>query len=83
MERLSLGRISKINVELGYGFVESSEGAEIFFSPDTIVEGALWKDLKVNDQVSVEITETERGAFAKILRLRDGTRPELEHGFVR
>jgi cold shock CspA family protein len=67
MERVNRGRISKLNPELGYGFVQCPMGEEVFFSPDTVLQGVVLEDLKVNDRVEVEVTETDRGAFAKTL----------------
>lgn len=61
------GRITKINAELGYGFINVSKVGDVFFSPKTRFEGTDFEALKVNDLVRVSVTETERGPFAQSL----------------
>jgi cold shock CspA family protein len=63
------GKISKINSELGYGFVQCGKAGEVFFSAQTSYSGTAFDSLKVDDQVQVQITETERGLFAEKLEL--------------
>ena len=62
------GKISKINTELGYGFVVCAKDTEVFFSTETSFSATSFDHLKVNDLVQVEIIDTERGPFAKALQ---------------
>jgi cold shock CspA family protein len=61
------GKISKINTELGYGFVVCPKNGEVFFSTETSFSGSSFESLRVNDSVQVEIVVTERGQFAQAL----------------
>jgi len=61
------GKVSKINAELGYGFVICPKDGEVFFSTETTFSGASFDNLRVNDQVQIEIVNTERGLFAQRL----------------
>ena len=61
------GKVIKINAELGYGFVLCGKSQEVFFSAQTGFHGTSFDALKVNDVVAVEVTETDRGPFAKEL----------------
>lgn len=61
------GKISKINAELGYGFVVCPKNGEVFFSTETGFSGTSFDHLRVNDSVQVIIVDTERGPFAQAL----------------
>ncbi len=63
------GNISKINSELGYGFIQIPKVGEVFFSKETKFDGTHFEGLKVNDPVRVSVTETDRGPFASMLSL--------------
>jgi len=58
-------KISKINNELGYGFLAGPKGLEIFFSSETTFIPQIPLDsLAVGQELYVEVTETPRGTFA-------------------
>ncbi len=61
------GRVTKINTELGYGFINVPKVGDVFFSAKTAFDGTAFETLQVNDLVQVLITETERGPFAQTL----------------
>jgi cold shock CspA family protein len=63
------GKITKINNDLGYGFVSIPGKGEVFFSQDTQFLATSFEQLKINDTVQLLITETERGLFAKSLSI--------------
>ena len=64
---MAVGKISKINNELGYGFIEIAKVGDVFFSTETLFEGTAFTALKVNDNVRVLVKDTERGPFAASL----------------
>lgn len=61
------GKISKLNNEYGYGFITTKDRKEVFFSPTTSLSNASFGDLELNDTVSVEVENTDRGPFARSL----------------
>ncbi len=61
------GIITKINRDLGYGFVKVSKQGEVFFSEDTSYNNTSFQELSENQRVHLEVVETERGLFAKSL----------------
>jgi cold shock CspA family protein len=61
------GRVTKINTELGYGFINVPKVGDVFFSAKTAFDGTAFESLKVNDLVRLSVTETERGLFAQTL----------------
>lgn len=63
------GKISKLNSELGYGFVKCSSVGEVFFSTESELKGTSFDLLKINDSVSIIAIETDRGLFAQSLVL--------------
>ncbi len=63
------GTVSKLFTEQGYGFIESSDGREIYFHKNSALDG--FKKLKVGVAVRFEEEEGEKGPQAssvKILR---------------
>jgi len=64
------GTITKINEELGYGFIVlNSDKNKVFFSEDTSVLGTNLTDLVVGQKVLISVDDTERGLFASALQL--------------
>ena len=63
----AIGKISKINSELGYGFIQVAKLGDIFFSTETLFEGTVFSSLKINDNVRISVKETDRGLFAQAL----------------
>lgn len=64
------GKISKLDLEVGYGFVRCPKFDEIFFSVKTDLGELKLVDLKVDDSVQVIVRETGRGYFAESLILK-------------
>lgn len=58
------GTIRKLNNELNYGFVKVPKLGDVFFSEYSSFNGLTFIDLKVDQKVKIEVTETERGLFA-------------------
>lgn len=58
------GKVSKINTELGYGFVAVKGLEEVFFSEETLFINARLEDFKVGQCATITIVETPRGLFA-------------------
>lgn len=60
------GKISKINYDLRYGFINSNKTQDIFFNEDSICQEnrVLFSDLAVDQRVNVDVKETERGLLA-------------------
>lgn len=59
------GRIIKLNNELNYGFIKVPKLGDVFFSEDSSFDGLTFTGLKIDQKVQIEVTETERGLFAK------------------
>ncbi len=55
------GKIARLT-DKGFGFI-SREGQEkdLFFHANELVEGLQYADLKEGDEVSFEVTKTEKG----------------------
>jgi cold shock CspA family protein len=70
------GKITKINSELGYGFVQVAKIGDVFFSSETRFSGTTFESLKVHDSVQLSVIETERGPFAESLSLAAPKRRE-------
>ena len=70
------GKISKLNLELGYGFVQCRKHEDVFFSVKTELGTLKLSDLKINDSVRISVKETERGHFAEALTLNTPKRRE-------
>ncbi len=58
------GKITKINKELGYGFVTVKKIGNVFFSEETKSEDIQFNDLKIDQPVTISAAETPRGLFA-------------------
>ena len=61
------GKISKIDLEMGYGFIQCPKHEDVFFSVKTELVGLQFSDLAINDSVRISVKETERGLFADSL----------------
>ena len=63
------GRVARIFPEEGYGFIETSEGQEIYFHRNAVIE-ATFESLEVGDQVRLSIAEgeSEHGPQATTVR---------------
>ncbi len=85
LERLMevAGKISKINSEVGYGFVQIPKLGNVFFSNQTDFLGASFADMKVDLSVRLSVIETDRGLFAKSLAIEKPKRrsPEADQTF--
>ena len=51
------GRIAKLLVGQGHGFIRLSDDREVFFHRSDVREGASFNDFAVNDSVTFELLE--------------------------
>lgn len=65
-----IAEISKKNDELGYGFACVKGSEDIFFSMDTEYIGTSFSDLQVGQKVRLQVSETSRGLFAKVVEIK-------------
>ena len=68
------GKITKINSELGYGFIQVPKLGDVFFSTETRFGDASFANLKIDQAVRISVTKTERGQFASTLEIHQPTR---------
>jgi cold shock CspA family protein len=61
------GVVSKLFSELGYGFIESSDGREIYFHKNSALDG--FKKLKIGAAVRFEEEEGEKGPQASTVKV--------------
>lgn len=59
-----VGKITKKNDDLNYGFVNVPKLGDIFFSKDTTFSNTSFEELNVGQKVKILATETPRGLFA-------------------
>lgn len=57
------GKVKWFNEAKGYGFIEQSEGSDIFVHY-TAIEGEGFKTLKEGQQVEFEVRESDKGLQA-------------------
>ncbi|MFS1519416.1 cold shock domain-containing protein [Bacillus sp. SCS-151] len=58
-----IGKVKWFNAEKGYGFIESSNGEDIFVHYSGI-SGEGFKDLETNEEVRFDIVNGQRGPQA-------------------
>jgi cold shock CspA family protein len=63
------GTVVRLSREDGYGFIETSEGDEIYFHRNSVVEGSF-EDLDVGQEVRLVVAygESEHGAQASTVK---------------
>jgi ribosomal subunit interface protein len=63
------GRVARIFPQDGYGFVETSDGLEVYFHENSVM-GAPFADLHTGDEVRLELAdnESDRGPQATTVR---------------
>ena len=64
-----VGKVSKKNEELEYGFVTVPKLGDVFFNLETVFENISYVDVVVGQKVKIKITETPRGLFANSVSL--------------
>jgi cold shock CspA family protein len=69
------GRIARLFIGRGYGFVRLADNREIYFHRADIREGISFNDLSVGDAVTFELFE-DRISGPRALQLKPGRRPE-------
>jgi cold shock CspA family protein len=62
------GIISKVNQDLGYGFITSNLG-EVFFNEETSYSDGDFQSLKIGEKVKIKVSETSRGLFATTVQV--------------
>ncbi len=63
------GKIKKVIVEKGYGFIRAEDGREIFFHMSGL-QGLDIKDLKEGDPVEFDVEKDKRGRGPKAVNVR-------------
>jgi len=61
------GRVAQIFAERDYGFIETDDGMEIYFHKNSVKHHAF-DDMKVGDEVAIEIEEGDKGPQAAAVR---------------
>jgi cold shock CspA family protein len=59
-----VGRVSKKNDDLSYGFVSVPKLGDIFFSEDTSFSNTTFENINIGQKVKITTVETPRGLFA-------------------
>lgn len=59
-----MGKITKKNDDLSYGFVNVPKLGDIFFSKDTSFTNTSFEDIIIGQKVKIMAVETPRGLFA-------------------
>lgn len=67
---MNIGKIVKINSELKYGFIETTDCKKIFFTEETPLLKTSFDELRVNDPVLVDAKETPRGLLATTVAIK-------------
>ena len=67
-EPVALGRVSRLEPGLDYGYLETADGREIYFHCNSVLDGAFDK-LEVGDEVRFAEEEGEQGPQASSLVL--------------
>lgn len=66
--QVSVGRIAKLFVGQGYGFIRTANSREIYFHRTDLREGTSVNDLRISDRVIFELLE-DRVSGARALRV--------------
>ena len=61
------GRIARLMPEEGYGFIETSDGMDVYFHRNAVVDGGFDK-LKPEQEVRIVIAEGEKGPQASTVK---------------
>jgi cold shock CspA family protein/ribosome-associated translation inhibitor RaiA len=68
-EAIALGRVTRLEPELDYGFLEASDGREIYFHRNSVLEAGFDK-LEVGAEVRFVEEEGERGPQASTVTVK-------------
>jgi cold shock CspA family protein len=68
------GRVARFVADREYGFIETSDGQEVYFHRNSVVDGAFDR-LRVGDQVRLAVAEGERGLQASTVHRTGGHHP--------
>jgi len=71
---VSTGRIAKLFVGQGHGFIRLPDDREVFFHRSDVAEGTSFNDFVVGDSVTFELFE-DAVSGARALRVRHRRRP--------
>lgn len=66
-----MGKITKKNDDLNYGFVNVPKLGDIFFSKDTSFTNTSFEDIIIGQKVKITAVETPRGLFAANFQILD------------
>jgi cold shock CspA family protein len=66
-----MGKITKKNDDLNYGFVNVPKLGDIFFSKDTAFTNTSFEDILIGQKVKITAVETPRGLFAANFQILD------------
>jgi cold shock CspA family protein len=68
--KVSVGRIAKLFVGQGYGFIRTVNSREIYFHRTDLREGTSVNDLRISDRVIFELLE-DRVSGARAVRVAE------------
>lgn len=57
------GRVVRLFADEGYGFIETVDGREVFFSRDSVTKGG-WSAIDLDSEVRLKETEGDKGPYA-------------------
>ena len=72
-----IGKITKKNDDLSYGFVTVPKLGDIFFSKDTSFSNTTFDEVSLDQKVKITATETPRGLFATSFQLVSIQKPKV------
>jgi cold shock protein len=61
---MQTGKVKKVIMEKGFGFITGSDGKDVFFHKNGLV-GISFESLKGGEEVQYEVEQTPKGANAK------------------
>lgn len=65
----AVGRIVKLQVGQGHGFIRLPDGREVYFHRGDVSEGTPFNEFRVGDQVAFEVLE-DRVSGARALQVK-------------
>ena len=61
---MQTGKVKKVVMEKGFGFITGSDGKDVFFHKNSLV-GISFESLNGGEEVQYDVEQTPKGASAK------------------